>query len=404
MYFFLTQALKNRFILELRRFWGYHPKYRGIVGNIQGKYRFEERPQVGITVKNTGGNHVALSADNYVGIVQAYTYLTKVKDAPGVSIEWVREDSVAIQNNRGTFPSLPGVYYIEIVEDSPGPGGVPRMAFYVDPLLDVAHEQVLQVDPVTFQLANIPLSGTLRLFEQPSGFMLHEGVNYSVTATGEITLVEPLGGGRSLQADYRYPVPSRGPFPFAENTANNAAIPGVVLAFGRRASVGDKMAVVVHSVRQPVALEYGGKWDLNMEIEVVARDVYVQQEISDFSVIFIWGVLRSQLTREGIELNEISLGGESEEIYDDAGEDYFYTSSFSVTAQTEWSLHVPLDMMIRSAAPLTSEQIRAQAALSDAEIGDSLTSTNIRVMDSLGLEGLRDPFFMGRSATYEMIK
>jgi hypothetical protein len=84
------------------------------------------------------------------------------------------------------------------------------------------------------------------------------------------------------------------------------------------------MAVVVHPIRQPVALEYGGRWDINLEFEVIARDVYAQQEIADFSVIYLWGILRSRLAKEGIEMTEISLGGESEEVYDDTGDDYYY--------------------------------------------------------------------------------
>ncbi len=51
MYNFLTEATKRRFILELRRFWQYHPKYRDIVDHIQNKYSFRERPQYGIILK-----------------------------------------------------------------------------------------------------------------------------------------------------------------------------------------------------------------------------------------------------------------------------------------------------------------------------------------------------------------
>jgi len=56
MYFRLTEALKQRFIDELRRFWSYHPRYNGsaassdedcsavnLVDNIQGKFSFEEQ-------------------------------------------------------------------------------------------------------------------------------------------------------------------------------------------------------------------------------------------------------------------------------------------------------------------------------------------------------------------------
>ena len=404
MYFQLSAALKNRFIMELRRFWATHPKYRDLVDRIQGKYSFRERPQFGIIVKTSGATRVDLAADNYVGVVQSYTYLTRVQGSPGLAIEWVREDSLAIQRNAGMFPSPPGVYYIEIVEGPRDPNGFENLQFFVDPLLDVNHEQVMQIDETTAQLAHAPLDGTLRLYESPSGYMLQEGIEYVVDSTGLITLTRPVNRGRSLVADYRYPIETRGPFPYRENTANNTAIPGVVLAFGRRGEKGDKLAVVVHPIRMPAALEYGGRWDVSLEFEVIARDVYAQQEITDLSVMFLLGVLRSVLTKEGIEMTEISMGGESEEVYDETGDDYFYNATFSATVQTDWSIHVPLDLMIRSVTPLTSEEAKIQANLPEDEQESMSQAGNIRILEGLGLEGLTDPFFSNRTATFELIR
>jgi len=213
-----------------------------------------------------------------------------------------------------------------------------------------------------------------------------------------------MTGGRRLVADYRYPIATRGPFYYYENSADNQAIPGAVMAFGRRGEVGDKMAVVVQEVRQPAALEYGGRWDVSMEFEVVARDVFAEQEITDMSVMFLWGVLRSHLTKEGIEMTEMSMGGESEEPYDDTGDDYFYNATFTATVQTDWSIHVPLDLLIRSVAPLTLEQAKVQAALTDCQVGSDASVGNIKVLDGLGLEPLTDPFFNGRTSTYELIR
>ena len=167
LYFQLTEALKRRFILEMRRFWATHPKYRDIVDHIQGKYSFRERPSYGIVVKTSGGNRVDLSADNYLGVINAYPYLAKYGDSPGISVEWVREDAIAIQNNGGTFPSLPGVYFIEITGEN---------EFYVDPLLDIYNEPVMMTDSSTGQLQHPPVTGTLRLFEMPAAY---QSVSYT---------------------------------------------------------------------------------------------------------------------------------------------------------------------------------------------------------------------------------
>lgn len=381
----------------------HHPKYRDdLVPNIQGKFSFQERPQHAIIVKTSGGNRMDLAADNYLGLVESYCLLTKVKDKPGLSVEWIREDGRAIQENDGRFPSPPGFYYLDIVEE----GGV--LVFYVDPLLDVGNEGVSLLTPTSAQLQRVPLKGTLRLYEMPSGFRLVEGVNYTLDTNpdgklnGGITLANPLVGNRWLQADYRFPTESRGPFPITEMHANNTAIPGVVLAFGRRVEAGDQLAVMIHDIRRPAYQEYAGRWDITLDCDVMSRDVHSQQEIYDQTLVYIWGVLRSYLSHQGIEITDVSMGGESEEIYDENGDDYFYNASFTLTAQTDWSLHVPLEGWLRAAHPSTRAQLKEIAGLPDDQLAGRYG--NIEILEGLGLESVRDPFWSGRAGTFEMVK
>lgn len=393
MYYALTGALKRRMIEELRRYWSYHPKYKDLPDHIQGKYSFRERPQYGIVVKTGSANRVDLSADNYIGIVRSYVYLTRVSGYNGTAVEWVREDALAIAGNQGRFPSPPGVYYIELTQDN---------EFYVDPLLDVRNEVPLQVTPTEVQIQRPYLPGTLLLYEMPTGYQLVEGVNYTADpATGLIVLSRPMGAGQYLVADYRYQGQTTGPWEIHENYSNNKAIPGCVLAFGRRNKKGDRLAVVVQPMREAAALEYGGRWDVQLEIDVIARDVYSQQEIADQTVIYLWGIARSRLSAEGLEVTDVSMGGESEEVYDETGDDYFYNSSMSMTVQTEWKVYVPLVATIRQAIPLTQEQAAVAASLSDTEVASF--EDNIRLLADLGLEPLRDPFFEGKSKHYETI-
>ena len=393
MYYALTEAIKRRVITELRRYWALHPKYPDLPDHIQGKYSFRERPQYGIVIKTGSANRVDLSPDNYIGIVRSYVYLTRVNGYNGLAIEWVREDALAIQNNNGRFPSQPGVYYIDLTQDN---------EFYVDSLLDVRDESVVTPSTTEGQLMHPFIPGTLLLYEMPAGYQLVEGVNYTADpATGLITLNKPLLNGQYLLADYRYQGPTSGPWVLHENRANNQAIPGVVLAFGRRNKKGDRMAVVVQPIRDAAALEYGGRWDLQVEIDIVARDVYAQQEIADQSVVYLWGIARSRLSTEGLEMTDISMGGESEEIYDETGDEYFYNSTISMSIQTEWKVHVPLIASIRKAIPLTQEQVEATAALTDEEVAQ--VENNIRLLENLGLEQIRDPFFIGKTSTYEVV-
>jgi hypothetical protein len=408
MYHHLTEATKRRMILELRRFWEYHPKYRDIVDHIQGKYSFRERPQYGIILKSSSANQVQLSSDNYQGLVHSYVQLAKFKDKPGLSIEWVREDAVAIRSNNGVFPSAPGIYYIQIEEVDPQPPFMnePSFQFVVDPLLDVYDEKAVQLDPLTWMVDRAYLNGTLRVYEMPGSIPYVSGINYSEDEAEEglIKLTRPLPAGSHLSVDYRYVGESTGPWPIKYNYGQKQAIPGCVLAFGRRIEKGDIMAVVVHPRRQPTAQEYGGKWELSLDFDIMARDVFAQQEISDSTIMYLWAVARNRLSTEGIEITSVSMGGESEEVYDENGDDYYYTSNFSISVMTDWSIQVPLAATIRRLVPQTSEQIAAVASADPDGVIDQSALQNFRIMESLGLTAVEDPFFSGGVFTFETLK
>lgn len=401
MYFRLTEAIKRRMIFELRKFWQYHPRYPDLVDHIQGKYSFRERPSFGIIVKTSGGNRVDLSADNYMGIVESFVYQVKVKNYPGVAIEWVREDSTAIQRNNSDFPSPPGIYFI-VIDDNDDE------KYYVDRLYDAYREIVVMTSSTDGVLQHPFLEGSLRLYEMPAGYQLTENANYTVerdgggNPTGAIQLTQSMTGGRWIQADYRWPGESSGPHTLYPGRADNTVIPGCVVAFGKRNGKGDRCAVVVQDMRRPAALEYGGKWDITMDFDVVSRDVYAQMEIADNTVVYIWGVLRSIMSTEGLEITDLSIGGESEEVYDDNGDDYFYNSSFSMTVSTDWSIHVPLGVFIRQVSPLTVARSREIAGMTDEQVAEQ--RNNIIEMESLGLDVMTDPYFKGRDNTFEMVK
>lgn len=408
MYNFLTEALKRRFIVELRSFWAYHPKYRDIVDHIQGKYSFRERPSYGIILKTSSANHVQLSADNFQGTVQSYAQLVKYQDKPGLAIEWVREDAVAIRANQGVFPSSPGIYYIAITEPTesvPPYNAEKTYEFMVDPLLEVQDEVATKLDDFTWTVSHAYLTGTTQVYEMPGGIPYVRGVNYTEdAASGHVIIVNPLPAKRYLMVSYRYPAESTGPWKITENFAHKQAIPGVSLAFGRRIEVGDVMAVVVYSRRVPTALEYGGKWDISLDFDIMARDVFAQQEIADSTVMYLWGIARNRLSTEGIEITSVAMGGESEEVYDETGDDYYYNASFSVQTQTDWSIHVPLTATIRRVVPLTQAQIAEVAGMTDDQLVESGISNNIQVLESLGLRSFDDPFFAGKTSTFETLK
>lgn len=410
MYFFLTEQLNRVFIDELRRYWQYHPKYgqnseASILDHIIGKYSFKQRPQVGIVLKNSSGNQVQLAADNFQGHVQSYVFLAHVEGRPNLSIEWVREDYVAIQNNGGLFPSAPGVYYLDFCTDA---GEPTADSFFIDQLLDVIDETVLRVNDTQYQLQSGRfVARTLKLYRMPGNLELYQGPNYTADpATGEITLVDELAEDEYLSADYRYPGQTTGPWQVFPNRALRDPIPGVVLAFGTRITPGDRLAVVVSRTRDIAALEFGGRWDLTLDVDVIARDPLTQREILDQSAFYLWAIARPRLSSRGIEVSAVNMGGETEEVYDENADDFFYNASFSLQVQTDWSVHVPLGIVLRNLeigggepiaqgqAPLTPPFIEQFASLTDEQISRVLT--NFRAYSGLGLRAPWDPFFVGK--------
>lgn len=371
VYFYISEALKRKIIGELRDYWSNHPRYPDLVDNIQGKYAFTERPQYGIIVKVSSANKVQFSADNFIGTVQSYVTSATLPGYQGTSIEWVREDSLAIQANEGIFPSPPGIYYCEMTGDN---------QFHIDPLLDVADERVMMVSSTEGSLERVPYQDSLRLYELPSSRPLHHGTDYTVASDGQtIHLVVPLETGLSISADYRYPGVSTGPWDVKPQTGYNKPIPGVVMVFGRRYFKGDRFAVLVSRTREDAYHEYGGKWSMSVDLEVIARDVNAQMELADQTLMFLWATSRSRLIDQGIDIQDVSLGGETEEVYDENADDYFYNASISVSVETDWSLQVPLVPKLLG-------------------FEESLST----LPPDLALVPLRDPFFATRY-THEMV-
>lgn len=358
MFYQLTGYAKRKMISSLREFWANQPGYEFLVDSIQGKYSFKERPHHAIIVKAGGGDPLLLAADNKIGVMKSRSFLARVPNSPGVSALWVREDNLAV--GRGKFPSRPGAYFCEIT-------GTNEM--HVDPLYDAPRERLHPINQRA-TLRHLPVAQTLRVFELPSERRLEHQEYTLDEETGELTFTEAPPSQVSWYAEYKYPGESSGPWPLKPLHAVNKPIPGVVIAFGNKIPVGDRFAVVVTEDAQENYDVYGGQWEITLDLDVVATDVNEQEEIADRTAVYILGVLKTQLSDDGIELSRISLGGESEEIRDENGDDYFYNSSMSVTMTTNWEFYVPRPISLKS------------------------FSASIQQMSSiLELRPYRDPFF-----------
>jgi hypothetical protein len=354
MYYYLVGALKRRLILELQDSFSQHPVYRKIVPNIQNKFSFKERPQLGIVVKGSSANKIQLSADNFIGIVQSHIMLAYVGQ-PVYPLEWVREDLIRVKE-RG-LETLPGVYFMEILQAPEYEGD---LGYYVlDPLLTVTDEAVLAFQTGVereAQLQQIPVRKTLRLWENRK-FLLREGIDYNIDyTTGAIELLGRFVPNAILTADYRYAADSIGPVPFKWNSADFETLPGVVMAFGKRSETGQKVAVVVYQDRVDTAQAYGGRFETSFDLDVISRDTDQVEEITDLVMMYMWAdKKRAQLATEGIEVVDVSMGGEAEDIYDETADLNYYQASMSVQLQADWEIHVPIPLTFSRVTPRTQE-------------------------------------------------
>ena len=382
---------------ELQDSFSNHPIYEKIVPYIQNKYTFSERPQMGIVLKGSSANKVSLSADNFMGSVMSHVMLGYV-GKPAYPIEWVREDQSCIKANHGRLPTPPGVYYIEILT---APSTAQEQGTYIiDPLLSQNDEPVLKFltgVESSAQLQQRPILGTLRLWENRQ-WLLKEGVNYTVDySTGEIELLGSHPKGALLTADYRFQVPSIGPIPYKWNQSDFQTLPGVVLAFGKRGKVGDKVAVVVYEDRVDTARAYGGRFDVSFDLDVIARDPHQMEEIADLAVMYLWSEKREYLSAEGIEIVDVSIGGEAEEVYDETGDEYYYTASLSLQVQADWEVHIPLPLTVSRVTPTTAAADDASSPLDITRDTTIIGDVQNRLMFSAF------PVIAGRNNNFERI-
>lgn len=200
----------------------------------------------------------------------------------------------------------------------------------------------------------------------------HKGGEYEMDhQTGDVTFHKSFKTGTKIAGDYLYPDSTRGPFGIEPNHADTDAIPGTVLAFGKRLEDGNRMAVVVHEQRKGVAKEYGGRYEQSLDIEVITRDPETRSEIGDALTHYFNWVRREDLTEEGIEITDVSYGGESEEMYEDTTQTPYFLGSVSLSVQTDWAVYVPKPYTVERISPVSADQEAAQARVDDSDRTDA---------------------------------
>jgi hypothetical protein len=332
MFFRITNSIKKILIKELQEFFKDHPDFHNEL-QITNKFQFEERPKYAIIIKTATANSIKLGMDNFKGMVESYVTLANLKNKPGKMIEWVREDVANVRNL-----VKPGYYVVQMVEDK---------KFTISAYLTVDNE-LLDIQSLGFQQAflkhqNINPGSELILID--TGRKLQVNVHYTIDyATGQIIFLQIPDDAdvNNITVDYQYIGPTTGPFDAQPETADNVAIPGVVLAFGNFLMKDGIQVVVVYPDRQIVAKAYAGKWQINLNLSAIAQDVDTQEQLVDLAAMHLWSGLQEKLVDDGIYIDEFNLGGESEEEENATANEWAFLADLSFSVSAEWEVNQPV--------------------------------------------------------------
>jgi len=398
----LINATKKRVIKELRKILYDHPRYRSDSENVTNKYSFEERPQRGIIVNSASADRVRLSADNYVGRLSSFCMLAPVENAPGTTIEWVRENFNVLERvspRRDVFPAPSGVYNI-LVNSVPDEARKVPGEFVVEPLLTEINEPLITFTSSGDKEAQISrrnlYPGSVRLWLDGRRALVPGTDFITDYETGEVTFLKETPTGGVIYADYRYVMPTQGPFHYEREQVNLDAVPGVVIAFGDRPQECDKQCVVVTDERTDVAEVYGGKYEVAFELIVFARDAEDREKLADYVIVKVLEIQNS-LGFEGLELLDIAPGGENEEVYNSDTDEYYYETTVSLSLRVDWEVYVPLPITV-----IRAENTSRAAEVEHGYLDGSYPLDLLRSTGQLGAAGVG--VSIGRDLTYERVR
>lgn len=336
MFYRISNVIKKILIQELQELFHDHPFF-GDSLVITNKFQHKERPKYAIVVKAASGNSLKLGLDNFKGMVESYVTLANLKGQYGKAIAWVKEDIENVANL-----VKPGYYIIRMTEVSKDSD---TGKFVVEPYLTVADE-VLEIKHEGFNKAYLKhhnLNPGSDYILSENGQMLRRDDHYTIDYNnGEITFLQPIDDFGQMTADYQYIGEQTGPFDIEIETANNTAVPGVVLAFSDQFKVGAIQVVVVYPSREQVAKAYIGKWNMRLDISAFAQDTDTQEQLVDLTSMFLWSVLQEKLVDDGIYLDNFTLSGETEEDEERASNELAYLGGLSFDVSVEWETHQPV--------------------------------------------------------------
>jgi len=331
MFYQVTNALKKIFIMEIQALLKEHPEFHDTL--VVNKYQDQEREKCNIILRNASSSSQRMALDNFIGTVESYTTLAKLKGQRGDMIEWVKDDSFNIQNLVAQ-----GFYIIRMTTD--------REFIIEQYLINREPFQINQTavtgEPQT-KLQQANLNPSSEVITDGKGFRFLVGAHYIIDyPTGVITWIIDTTAFYGISIRYQYIEPNRGPFEVVPFRMDNSSLPGVVLAFGHRLRQGDIQVVLVSSAREDSAQAYSGRWQTSLDLDFRAQDTDSVELLLDYVACHLWATRQIPLADRGITITDISLAGEMEEPEMDVPEEFSFGNAITLNLLVDWELHIPI--------------------------------------------------------------
>lgn len=336
----------KRLIIEaLQEHFAEHPAYTDPDGPgvlIRNKFSRDERHkrQIVVTTAAASPQRLSLSAD-FGGHVHGSVVLARLRDRKGTALEWVSENPIEKIKPR------PGIYLVEMETDN---------EFRITPYYTVQHEILYPYvdradgDKIKIVLKNKPVEVDSDFLILDEHLPLERGKDYTIDYnTGIITLPAPITDACLIAAEYRWIGEASELFCAARQVYNIAAMPGVILCFGRKIQAGSQQAVVVLKSPEHIADFWTGRWTVSVTLDIYTQDPIEQDEFAEEVAQTFWYWNTERWADQGLALvgpPDIAGGTESQE--DEVTDEYSFGNSVSMTVAVDWEAFVPVLRSLRT--------------------------------------------------------
>ena len=330
--------VKRLLIESLQEHFAEHPLYSDPDGGgilILNHYSTQERRKRQLVIRTASASpqRLSLSAD-FGGKVVSAVVLGRLEGQRGASLQWV------IENPFQEVRPRPGIYLVEVDTEN---------SFLVFPFFVVDHELLFPFvdradgDKIKAVLKNRPVEPLSEMLVVDEHIPLERGEDYTIDDdTGIVTFKFPLTDARMIAAEYRWVGESNGPFPVRRVTYNIDALPGLVLAFGRKVEVGSRQPVVVMPRPEHVADFHTGRWTISVDIGIFTQDPQEQDELAEEVAQVMWYWNTERWVDQGMAISDPpQIGGGSVSDEDEVTGEKTFENSVTFTAVVDWEGFIP---------------------------------------------------------------